>query len=83
MNKALSIFSDRDIDCPEDEVEAHKSLAELHLIFGDIPTARKHCQNALVMATELSIPLVVECQTLMESLDREAEEAKIVQEEIS
>jgi tetratricopeptide (TPR) repeat protein len=78
---ALEVFRETNVKAGESEVL--KNLAELHQAQGELEKARQYCQQALALAIELGIPLVAECQTLMESLDREAEEAKVVQEEIS
>jgi tetratricopeptide (TPR) repeat protein len=70
--------------CDKDsESYALKQLAELYRALGNFEEARNYCQQALALATALGIPLAAECQTLMESLDREAEEEKVVQEKIS
>lgn len=67
--------------CDKDsESCALKQLAETYRALGNFEEARNYCQQALALATELGIPLVAECQILMESLDQEA---KVVQEEIS
>jgi tetratricopeptide (TPR) repeat protein len=79
--EALKIF--QEIGYKVGEVEALKNLAEVRQTFGEVEAAQQHCQKALALAIELDIPLAAECQTLMEQLDREAGEAKIVQEEIS
>jgi tetratricopeptide (TPR) repeat protein len=78
---ALKIF--QKIGDRNGESEALQQLAELHQTLGEIEVAQQYCQQALALATELGIPLAEECQTLMENLKQEAEEAKVVQEEIS
>jgi tetratricopeptide (TPR) repeat protein len=81
LDDSLKIL--REVGDRANEAIALKNLAELHLASGGVEVAWCYCQQALILATELGIPIAAECQTLMESLDREAEEAKIVQEEIS
>jgi len=39
-------------------------LADLHQALGVIEVARQYCQQALVLATELGIPLKAECEAL-------------------
>jgi tetratricopeptide (TPR) repeat protein len=78
---ALEIF--RELGNRSGASAALKNLAELYQVLGEIEAARQYCHQALALATELGIPLRAESQTLMESLIREAEEAKIVQKEIS
>jgi tetratricopeptide (TPR) repeat protein/DNA-binding Xre family transcriptional regulator len=81
IQSALDVF--REIGMKAAEAETLRNLTELYQALGKVEIARQYCQQALALATELDIPLAAECQTLMESLDREAEEEKVVQEKIS
>jgi len=47
------------------EAEALKNLAELHQAMGEVEGAQQYCQKALVLATELGIPLKAECEALL------------------
>ncbi|MEM9486385.1 MAG: tetratricopeptide repeat protein [Cyanobacteria bacterium P01_F01_bin.116] len=64
---ALEIF--REVGDKASEAEALKNLAEVHQALGEIETARQYCQQALVLATELGIPLVAECEELWGQLN--------------
>ena len=46
-----------------------KNLAELHQALGEVEMARQYCQQALVLAIELGIPLAAECEALQLQLD--------------
>jgi tetratricopeptide (TPR) repeat protein len=78
---ALEIF--REIGDKNNESKTLRNLAELHQSLNEIELAQQYCQQALALAAELGVPLLAECQILMESLDREAEEGKVVQEKVS
>jgi len=65
---ALDIF--QEIGSREGEAEALKNLAELHHALGAIDLARQYCQQALVLAIELGIPLAAECEALQLKLDQ-------------
>lgn len=60
---ALEIF--QEIGDRSGDAEVFKNLAELHHALGEIEVARQYCQQALVLATELRIPLAAECEALL------------------
>jgi tetratricopeptide (TPR) repeat protein len=64
---ALEVFCE--IGDRAGEAEALKQLAEMHQALGEVEVARQYCQQALMLATELGIPLAEECQKLMEKLE--------------
>lgn len=63
----LDIF--REIGDRPNEVEALKNLAELHQVLGEVEVARQYCQQALVLAIALGIPLAAEYEALQLKLD--------------
>jgi len=63
-----SIKISRTIGTRSIEAFALNSLAKIHLILGDAVLALKYCNQALIIATELGIPLAKECQDLKEKL---------------
>jgi tetratricopeptide (TPR) repeat protein len=65
--KALKIF--QEIGDRNGESKVLRNLAELHQALNNIELARQYCQQALELAIKIGVPLVAECQTLMESLD--------------
>jgi tetratricopeptide (TPR) repeat protein len=65
---ALDIFLS--ISNRASEAEVLKNLAELHQALGEIETAQQYCQQALVLATELGIPLKAECEALLAELEK-------------
>jgi tetratricopeptide (TPR) repeat protein len=64
---ALTIF--REIGARNREVEALKNLTELYQKLGKVKVARQYCEQALVLATELGIPLADECRKLREEIE--------------
>lgn len=64
-----SVQVSRAIGDRETESQAFKNLAELYKSLGNINKARQYCQQAFMLATELSIPLKDDCQKLMEDLE--------------
>jgi len=67
FDKALEIY--REIGLRKDEADTLKQLAELYQSLGEIEVARRYCQQALVLAIELGIPLAAECEALQLQLD--------------
>ncbi len=65
---ALEIF--QEIGSRQGEAYALKNLAELHYALGKIDLARQYCQQALVLATELGLPLAADCEALQLKLDQ-------------
>ncbi|WP_103670403.1 hypothetical protein [Pseudanabaena sp. BC1403] len=45
-----------------------KDLAELYKDLGELVVAQQYCQQALVLATELNIPLATDCEILRQNL---------------
>ncbi len=64
---ALEIF--REIGDRANEAEALKNLAEVHQALGERVAARQHGEQALVLATELGIPLKAECEALLQQIE--------------
>lgn len=52
------------------EAEALLRLAELHHKTGQPALARECCNTALVLATELGIPLIKECEALKAEIEK-------------
>jgi tetratricopeptide (TPR) repeat protein len=71
LHQALRIF--REIGDRANEAEALSRLAQLHQKTGEIDLAREYCNRALVLAIELGIPLVKECEELMEEINQQRE----------
>ena len=69
FDKALEIY--REIGLRKDEADTLKQLAEARQALGDLDLARQYCQQALVLAIELGIPLAAECETLQLKLDKQ------------
>jgi tetratricopeptide (TPR) repeat protein len=62
LTESLSIT--REIGFKSGEAETLKNLADLHYALGEYETAEQHCQQALMLAIELGIPLALECEAL-------------------
>ncbi len=71
---ALEIF--QSIGNRAGEAEVRKNLATTHQRMGQLSLAREFCQQALMIATELDIPLAEECRKLKEELEKIREEGE-------
>jgi tetratricopeptide (TPR) repeat protein len=65
--RAPEIFPE--IDDRANEAEALKNLAELYQALGEVEVARQYCQQALILATELVIPLKAGCEALLQQIE--------------
>ena len=67
IHLALKIF--QELSMRGSESEALKDLAELHQSLGNFELAQQYAQQALTLATELGIPLISECEALLQQLE--------------
>jgi tetratricopeptide (TPR) repeat protein len=67
LNRALVIF--REIQAKAKEAEVFKRLARLYQVLSKHDIALNFCRQALATSVELGIPLIEECQKLMEELE--------------
>lgn len=66
-----SLTISKNIGDREGESHTLRILAELHQARGESEVARQYCQQALALATELGIPLAVECEALQLKIENE------------
>ena len=74
LTSALKIS--REISKRPVEAKVLKTLALLHQLTDDLPLASEYCEQALLLATTLGMPLMKECEALLQQL-RDLDSAKI------
>jgi tetratricopeptide (TPR) repeat protein len=72
LRTALNTF--REIGSRYGEAASLKYLSELYQALGEVEVARQYAQQALALATELGIPLKVECEALVDKIKKADEE---------
>ena len=69
LEEALKIFIE-DMNCPDDEAETLKVLAELHYRWGKKVSGLHYCEQALVIAKDLNGSIEKECLYIKSEFDK-------------